>query len=135
MTRHLTLPPFILDLDAPCPHRERKRGAYSPIWTHHLSLIALPTRKNGQLNCDAYANSNTGCGVSFNQGNSFGPSFNNNGGGWFAMERNNNFIKVWFWPRNSGSVPSDLRNGAQTVNTDSWVRVVASCCCDASCLR
>lgn len=37
------------------------------------------------------------------------------------MERNNNFIKVWFWPRNSGSVPSDLRNGASKVNTDAWV--------------
>ncbi|TEB31665.1 endo-beta-glucanase [Coprinellus micaceus] len=95
-------------------------AATLPYWTWmHHALIAN-ANGNGQLNCDAYANSNTGCGVSFNQGNSFGPSFNNNGGGWFAMERNNNFIKVWFWPRSSGSVPSDLRNGAQTVNTDSW---------------
>lgn len=78
------------------------------------------TGTNSQLDCNAAVNSNTGCGVKFPGSNSFGPSFNNNGGGWFAMERNNNFIKVWFWPRNSGSVPSDLRNGASKVNTDAW---------------
>ncbi|TFK24816.1 glycoside hydrolase family 16 protein [Coprinopsis marcescibilis] len=74
----------------------------------------------GQLNCDAAVNGNTGCGVRFPSANSFGPSFNSIGGGWFAMERSNSFIKVWFWPRNSGSVPSNVRNGGQTVNTDGW---------------
>ena len=76
------------------------------------------------MDCNAFINGNTGCGVRFSQWNSFGPPFNSNGGGWFAMERNNNFIKVWFWPRNSGSVPSDLRNGAQTVNTGNWVSTI-----------
>ena len=38
------------------------------------------------------------------------------------MERTNSFIKVWFWSRNSGSVPSDVQNGATSVNTDNWVR-------------
>ena len=38
----------------------------------------------------------------------------------YAIERTNSFIKVWFWPRNSG-VPSDVSNGATSVNTDNWV--------------
>ena len=67
---------------------------------------------------------NNGCGVqATGSSNSYGPSFNNNGGGWYAMERNNNFIKAWFWPRNSGSVPSDVKSGASSVNTDNWVNV------------
>ncbi|KAH6901272.1 endo-beta-glucanase [Coprinopsis sp. MPI-PUGE-AT-0042] len=73
-----------------------------------------------QRECDVNVNSNSGCGVKFNDWQSFGPSFNSNGGGWFAMERANNYIKVWFWPRNSGSVPSDVRNGNSQVNPDSW---------------
>ena len=53
--------------------------------------------------------------------NSFGPSFNSAGGGWYAMERTDSFIKVWFWTRNAGNVPSDVKNGATTVDTDNWV--------------
>ncbi|KAI0081946.1 putative laminarinase [Panus rudis PR-1116 ss-1] len=71
-------------------------------------------------NCDVNTSGNTGCGVQAPTANSYGPSFNANGGGWYAMERTNNFIKVWFWPRNAGNVPSDVRNGGSNVNTDSW---------------
>lgn len=39
----------------------------------------------------------------------------------YAMERTSSFIKVWFWSRNDGNVPSDVKNGATNVNTDSWV--------------
>lgn len=65
-------------------------------------------------------NADTGCGVSAAEANSYGPSFNSNGGGWYAMERTNSFIKVWFWPR-SGSPPSDVStSGSGSVNTDKW---------------
>ena len=37
------------------------------------------------------------------------------------MERTDSFIKVWFWTRNAGNVPSDVKNGATTVDTDNWV--------------
>ena len=63
---------------------------------------------------------NTGCGVVAPSANSYGPSFNAAGGGFYAMERTNSFIKVWFWSRNA-NVPSDVRNGGSTVNTDAWV--------------
>ncbi|KAH8100225.1 putative laminarinase [Cristinia sonorae] len=72
--------------------------------------------------CDVNASGNVGCGVQSTTPNSFGPSFNGNGGGFYAMERTNDFVKVWFWQRNDGSVPSDLRSGAGSVNTDAWGR-------------
>ena len=76
------------------------------------------------LDCDVNANGNQGCGVNAPGANSYGPSFNQNGGGWYAMERTNSFIRVFFWPRNAGSVPSDVSSGASTINTDNWVRIL-----------
>ncbi|KAF9443774.1 glycoside hydrolase family 16 protein [Macrolepiota fuliginosa MF-IS2] len=78
------------------------------------------TGTSTQLDCNTQVNSNSGCGVKFPTANSYGPSFNSNGGGWYAIERTPTFIKVFFWPRNSGSVPSDVRNGGSTVDTDNW---------------
>ena len=114
---------FTLDLAAGClPAVVLILGKLpSSALDHPRCRLDLLCRTSGQLDCNALVNSNTGCGVRFSAWNSFGPSFNDNGGGWFAMERNNNFIKVWFWPRNSGSVPSDMRNGAQSINTGNWV--------------
>ncbi|KAF8057410.1 endo-beta-glucanase [Lyophyllum atratum] len=73
-----------------------------------------------QLDCNAAVNGNAGCGVKLSSSTSYGPAFNNNKGGWYAVERTNTFIKVWFWARNDGSVPADVKNGASTVNTDNW---------------
>ncbi|KAK7058180.1 glycoside hydrolase family 16 protein [Favolaschia claudopus] len=73
-----------------------------------------------QLDCNWAINGNTGCGVRVNTASSYGPSFNANGGGWFAIERTNTFINVWFWPRNAGNVPADVRSGGTSVNTGSW---------------
>ncbi|RDX40067.1 laminarinase [Lentinus brumalis] len=71
-------------------------------------------------NCDVAATNNAGCGVKAPSSNSYGSAFNSAGGGWYAMERTNSFIKIWFWSRNSGSVPSDVKNGATTINTSNW---------------
>ncbi|EJF56379.1 2 beta-glucanase [Dichomitus squalens LYAD-421 SS1] len=70
-------------------------------------------------NCDTASTNNAGCGVQVTQSNSYGPSFNSNGGGWYAMERTDTEVKVWFWPRN-GNVPSDVANGETTIDTDGW---------------
>ena len=65
-----------------------------------------------------------GCGVSATGStNSYGPPFNNNGGGWYAMERTDAFIRVFFWSRGDTSVPSEVSSGASTINTDSWVSI------------
>ncbi|KAF8650900.1 hypothetical protein AX16_005047 [Volvariella volvacea WC 439] len=71
-------------------------------------------------NCDVAATGNAGCGVKMNDARSYGPSFNANGGGWFGVERTNNYIKVWFWPRNAGNIPSEVSSGATNVNPDNW---------------
>ncbi|KIM77143.1 glycoside hydrolase family 16 protein [Piloderma croceum F 1598] len=70
--------------------------------------------------CSAADNSNAGCGVGSSDSNSYGPAFNLMGGGWYATERAESFIKVWFWERNDDSVPVDVANPGNTVNTDKW---------------
>ena len=37
------------------------------------------------------------------------------------MERTDTSIKVWYWLRNAGNVPSDVRKGSSTINTSNWV--------------
>nr|VWO94484.1 Mixed-linked glucanase [Ganoderma boninense] len=76
-------------------------------------------------NCDTAATNNAGCGVQAPQSASYGPPFNSAGGGWYAMERTDTSIKVWYWLRNAGNVPSDVRNGASTINTSNWGEPVA----------
>ncbi|KAJ7175187.1 laminarinase [Mycena crocata] len=76
-------------------------------------------------NCDVAATSNSGCGVKVNDARSYGPTFNSNGGGVYAVERTNAFIKVWFWPRNT-AIPSDISSGGASVNTDNWGTPVAN---------
>ena len=101
------------------------------------SLI-IDIRKTVGTDCNAADNSNAGCGVQVNKANSYGPPFNSAGGGWYAMERTNQHINVYFWSRNDGSVPSDLKNGASTINTSNWVsckppkRISAPVCADGS---
>nr|GAT50274.1 glycoside hydrolase family 16 protein [Mycena chlorophos] len=70
--------------------------------------------------CDAEANGNAGCGVKSTVASSYGPSFNAAGGGWYAIERTNTFINVWFWTRDASNVPADVRAGGTSVNTGGW---------------
>jgi len=69
--------------------------------------------------CNALDNGGAGCGFSVEDANSYGAPFNSNGGGWYAMERTDTFIKVWFWPRN-GCPPFDVLADSIYVNTDTW---------------
>jgi len=59
-----------------------------------------------QSNCNAN-NGNDGCGAVTNV--PYGDSFNNIGGGVYAMQWESSGVYIWFWPR--GSVPSDVTNG------------------------
>ncbi|KAF9258240.1 2 beta-glucan [Marasmius fiardii PR-910] len=70
--------------------------------------------------CNWEVDANAGCGVSFPQTTSYGPPFNANGGGWYAVERTDTFIKIWFWARDDASVPADVKLGTISVNTDAW---------------
>ncbi|KAG9100379.1 hypothetical protein FRC07_010416 [Ceratobasidium sp. 392] len=76
--------------------------------------------------CNWQVNGNAGCGVQSPETTSYGPSFNNNSGGWYVMERTSTYIKVWFWPRNSATVPLAVKSGASTVDTSSFGTPFAS---------
>ena len=113
-----SFPPFIV-------LRGTRRAAFA--FTFALMRTHLASHSTAaQNNCDTSVNGNAGCGVKSSASNSYGPAFNSAGGGFYAMERTDAFIKVWFWTRNAGNIPSDVKNGATSVNTDNWVRVVPS---------
>ncbi|KAJ3533428.1 hypothetical protein NMY22_g7338 [Coprinellus aureogranulatus] len=72
-------------------------------------------------NCDVKADSNTGCSVRLDGApNSYGKEFNKAGGGFYAVERASNHIKVWFWSRDAENIPAAVKNGAKTVDPDTW---------------
>ena len=76
-----------------------------------------------QSGASASNNCEGGCNVRFPTAQSFGPNFNQNGGGWFALERRTNFIKMWFWHRKAGNVPAFISNPTEKLNTDGWVSI------------
>lgn len=53
-----------------------------------------------------------GCSVQFSSNNSFGPAFNQNGGGYFAMVRDTAVggkgISVYFWPASASAIDDGL---------------------------
>ncbi|GAA6022845.1 hypothetical protein JCM10207_001421 [Rhodosporidiobolus poonsookiae] len=58
-------------------------------------------------NCDAYANANSGCGVTEeNTAPSYGADFGARGGGIWATELGKDGIRIWFFPRSA--VPATL---------------------------
>ncbi|OJA13654.1 hypothetical protein AZE42_06891 [Rhizopogon vesiculosus] len=71
-------------------------------------------------NCSAAFDFNEGCAVELAGNNSYGPAFNRIGGGWYAMERTNHYINVWFWARSDPFAPDDVTCGASTIDTGKW---------------
>ncbi|KAF8125504.1 2 beta-glucan [Boletus edulis] len=83
-------------------------------------LSRLMTGTSVGNDCDVYTSGNAGCGVHLADGNSFGPNFNNVGGGWYAIERSSTYISIWFWERGSASIPSQVKYPGGTVDTSTW---------------
>ena len=86
------------------------------------TMLGAPTGNN----CDVNTDGNDGCGVQAPTADSFGPAFNNIGGGWYAMERTTSSISVWFWERNNTAVPTDMSTGASSIDTSNWVSYLSS---------
>ncbi|OCF74832.1 hypothetical protein I204_05214 [Kwoniella mangroviensis CBS 8886] len=104
---------------------------YNAAALHTSDTCALngQTYMNGQIGewqCSAYFSGNTGCGVKMTgvTNGSYGGPVNGVGGGWYAMWRdleNSGGIYVWFWPRNSQTVPDDVKNSnTATTNVANW---------------
>ncbi|KAJ7901768.1 glycoside hydrolase family 16 protein [Mycena olivaceomarginata] len=70
--------------------------------------------------CDVKYNYNQGCGVSFKP-KSYGEPFNSNGGGWYVMSRGSYGIFVWFWPRDSCSVPIEVSQGFSAIDPNPFL--------------
>jgi len=85
-----------------------------------MPVSRLETGTPTGLDCNAFDAENSGCGAHTTAPNNYGPAFNENGGGWYALERTPTFIKIWFWPRYATNVPQDVRSGSNQINTDAW---------------
>ncbi|TCD70340.1 hypothetical protein EIP91_003969 [Steccherinum ochraceum] len=64
-------------------------------------------------NCDSNLNYNQGCGVSFAKPASYGSPFNALGGGYYAIVRTSDAVRIWFWSRNEATIPADVSNPSQ----------------------
>ncbi|CCA72549.1 related to mixed-linked glucanase precursor MLG1 [Serendipita indica DSM 11827] len=63
----------------------------------------------GSLNCDASINYNKGCGIVDQSIASFGQTFNEKGGGIYAVKWDSDSIDVWFFYRSA--IPSNILEG------------------------
>lgn len=125
MTRLQILAHCMSERLAPCQHLVRSLGILIAVGLEEkpLTLYAFFSTPTA-LDCDVNTDGNSGCGVQAAGADSFGPAFNSAGGGFYAMERTTDFIKIWFWSRGD-AVPSDVSNSVGTVDTDNWVYIQA----------
>jgi len=86
----------------------------------------IQTGQNGDLDCDTAANANAGCSVEFPTKQSYGLPFNDDGGGWLAVERSDSEINIWFWSRHDLFVPFEIKEGSSTVDPLTWGFPVAN---------
>ncbi|WVF66055.1 hypothetical protein IAT40_000793 [Kwoniella sp. CBS 6097] len=98
---------------------------------HTSSGCTMPNHINAtgtqlDTNCAINTNEDHGCGVRDNRRESFGATFNREKGGWLAMQRSNDGISMWFWPRYNSLVPEDVRSGEQKVNPANWGKPFAA---------
>ncbi|KAJ7212052.1 concanavalin A-like lectin/glucanase domain-containing protein [Mycena pura] len=80
------------------------------------ALGASASAVTGGTDCAAATSGNAGCGMRSPSSQSFGPGFNSNGGGVYAMQWVSSGISVYFFERDS--VPSDIDAGAP--NPTNW---------------
>ncbi|KAI0762075.1 concanavalin A-like lectin/glucanase domain-containing protein [Irpex lacteus] len=78
--------------------------------TSSSSALGISGTLVGGTVCAAASTGNQGCGVRSPQTNSFGASFNDNGGGVYAMQWDDDGVSVYFFPRNN--IPDDITANA-----------------------
>ncbi|WVW81993.1 hypothetical protein I302_103998 [Kwoniella bestiolae CBS 10118] len=97
---------------------------------HTTPGCTMPQNMDGtgqqlRTDCAVHGNDNQGCGVKDRRPDSFGPAFNKDQGGWYAMQRSNSGIKMWFWSRDS-QVPPDVKTGPANVDPSKWGKPFAN---------
>lgn len=79
------------------------------------ATLAISGSVIGGTNCAALTTGNQGCGIRSNSATSYGPGFNANNGGVYAMKWDSTGIAVYFFPRTS--IPADITAGAPLPDT------------------
>ncbi|KAJ7071403.1 concanavalin A-like lectin/glucanase domain-containing protein [Mycena amicta] len=79
-------------------------------------LNASASAVTGGTDCAAATSGNAGCGMRSSDSKSFGPGFNSNGGGVYAMLWVSSGISVYFFER--GNIPDDIE--AEAPSPKSW---------------
>ncbi|KZT09301.1 glycoside hydrolase family 16 protein [Laetiporus sulphureus 93-53] len=103
------------------------------VTVHTLGTCTMPSNRtmlgtslsNDCSSSNEIENGNNGCSVNAPYTSSYGPTFNTYGGGYYAVERTAEFIRVWFWSRNGTNIPSDITSGSGSINTDNWGKPIA----------
>ncbi|KAI6031810.1 concanavalin A-like lectin/glucanase domain-containing protein [Pisolithus microcarpus] len=83
--------------------------------TTNFTGTIVQTNGVDNLQCNAFINDNAGCGVTEWSRASYGPYFDSQGGGVFAMKWDDNGIAVWSFYR--AAVPEDIVNGLPDPST------------------
>lgn len=84
-------------------------GCRIPSNTNDMQTGTLTTGWFDSYNCASYETGNEGCGVrDLSNQNTFGEGFNAAGGGVYALEWTQGYVKVWFFGR--GNIPDDITN-------------------------
>ncbi|KAF8264590.1 concanavalin A-like lectin/glucanase domain-containing protein [Lactarius quietus] len=88
---------------------------------HTSPNCKMPTERHPQTgrtlntDCDAAVKFNEGCGVRFSDPHrpytSYGAPFNVGGGGYYAMYKGRDAVKIWFFPRWSKNIPAAIQYG------------------------
>lgn len=78
--------------------------------TTNTASLSISGTLVSSTDCSAADTGNQGCGVRAASNISYGPGFNANGGGVYAMQWDTSGIAVYFFPR--GSIPADITAGA-----------------------
>ncbi|EIW78094.1 glycoside hydrolase family 16 protein [Coniophora puteana RWD-64-598 SS2] len=90
----------------------------------NCAIPASGTTEQGTIvgtDCNSNDNGNAGCGIQYAyDDNSIFAGFNGVGGGWYAMERTDTVINVWFWERGASGVPSGVSSPASSIDTSTW---------------
>jgi len=100
-----------------CSISEESKSLYTGTLSNPNCYINAPNQPN-----------NAGCGIQAGA-NSYGAPFNNNGGGVFALEWTNSFIRSFFFPHNA--VPADLNSASP--NPNGWGKPYAHFALGAQC--
>ena len=96
---------FVGHTELSCNQGTVPHDSFLGSWTPSLPALHIPA-----VQCSIH-HTGPGCSTSLPQG-TFGPPFNDAGGGAYALEWDETGMRTFFWSNACGGVPSDVASGA-----------------------